>query len=221
MKTVIVLFGFFLSSQAFASKIVLTAFEPFGGAKENNSASVIAKLATLLQAAGPAGEIEVKTCVLPVEYDRGAKVALECIGATKPDLVLSLGEGGCEIDFETRARNRDQTGSADNAGVLRNTGSKIITGAPKFIDFNAPMVPFFRDSKQIGKARLFRSKDAGGYVCNNTAYWLSHAFMGASSPTKFGFIHVPPVACGPSVADNDVVARTIFEGMKASMKNLF
>jgi pyroglutamyl-peptidase len=216
-----VLLGLFLfAASASASQIVLTAFEPFGGDPVNNSAEVASRLAVLLRDAAPAGKIEVKLCILPVEYDRGARVALDCIGNARPDLVLSLGAGSCEIDFETRARNRDDTFAPDNAGVLRTENSPIIPGAPEYLALNAPMRDLYLKSPHRDSLGNL-SEDAGAYVCNNTAYWLAHEFAGPDSPTRYGFIHVPPTTCAPEIRDPAMLADTIFQALRAAMPELF
>jgi pyroglutamyl-peptidase len=210
------------TSVASATEIVLTAFEPFGGDPVNNSAEVVSRLGELLERPSPRGDQRIVTeCILPVEYDRGAAVALECIQGRKPDLVLSFGAGGCEVDFETRGHNRDRTYAADNAGVIRDSNSAIIPGAPEYLYFNAPMAAIFEHAVQYTEAKLAPSEDAGGYVCNNTAYLLAHAFARPNSPTRFGFIHVPPTTCGSGMADPDLLARTINDALRAAMPELF
>jgi pyroglutamyl-peptidase len=167
-----------------------------------------------------AGVTAVTECVLPVEYDRAARVALECIGERTPGLVLSLGAGGCEVDFETRGRNRDNTWAADNAGVLRNRNTEIVAGGPEYLALNAPMTEIFRHSPRQGSlGRL--SDDAGAYVCNNTAYRLAREFTKPDSKTKYGFVHVPPTTCSARVADPETIAETIFAGVRGAMPELF
>ncbi len=205
-----------------ASEIVLTAFEPFGGLPVNNSAVVVEKLAWLLEGTPTldrSDPVRISTCILPVEYDRAAKVALDCIGGRTPALVLSFGAGGCEIDFETRARNLDSSYSADNAGA-RRVNRPILPGGPKFVEFNAPMKSIYRMAPPFGSANHL-SNDAGAYVCNNTAYWLGRMFATPGSPTRYGFIHVPPTSCSPITANADAIANTIYRGIRRAMPELF
>lgn len=211
-----------LGTSASASEIVLTAFEPFGGLPVNNSAVVVEKLAWLLDATPTLDKnypVRVSTCVLPVEYDRAARTALDCIGGRAPDLVLSFGAGGCEIDFETRARNLDSTYAADNAGALR-INREILPGGPKFVDFNAPMKAIYRQAPPFGSATRL-SDDAGAYVCNNTAYWLGRVFASPGSATRYGFIHVPPTSCSPATANPEAIAETVYRGLRRAMPELF
>jgi len=206
-----------MSGSGRAAEIALTAFEPFGGVPVNNSAEVMKRLAAKLR---DAGVDEVVECVLPVEYDRAAKIALGCIGAREPELVLSLGAGGCEIHYETRGHNRDDTGSADNAGVLRNRNTEIVPGGPEYLELNAPMSEIFRRAARHGSPGRI-SSDAGAYVCNNTAYWLAKVFTKPGSATQYGFIHVPPTTCSAKIADAGRIAETIFEGVRGAMPELF
>ena len=219
----LILVPFALSAAiASASEIALTAFEPFGGVPVNNSAEVASRLGDLLRTpSATGGTVKVTECILPVEYDRAAEVALRCIGDRKPDLVLSFGAGDCEIHFETRGRNRDQTYSADNAGVIRDSGTPIVPGAPEYLTLSAPMISIYEHAPRLGAAGLAQSEDAGAYVCNNTAYHLAHTYRVPNSPTRYGFIHVPPTTCGAAVSDPVVIARTIELALREAMPELF
>jgi pyroglutamyl-peptidase len=210
--------GLGLSTIGAASDITLTSFQPFGGVSVNNSNEVAKRLAVLLRRTP---SVQVDECLLPVVYDAAAKVALDCIGGRHPNLVLSLGAGSCEIDFETRATNYDYARVPDNAGNLRNAGTPILKGAPKHVALSAPMTALYRNSKQRGRARLFRSWDAGSYVCNNTAYWLAYTFAAEKRDIPYGFIHVPPVTCGADTAAPEVIAQTIYDGLRTTMPELF
>jgi pyroglutamyl-peptidase len=136
----------------------------------------------------------------------------------KPDLVLSFGAGGCSLAFETRARNFDDTSIADNAGVTRRR-KPIIPGGKEFIAFNAPMVALFENSPVYPRFVKQLSTDAGAYVCNNLAYWLSNQYAYTGSTTRFGFIHVPPVECG-SAAEPEALAQTIYEGLRRNVPDV-
>ncbi len=207
-----------ISLSASASEIVLTAFEPFGKLPVNNSAKVVSHLAALLRGSS----VKVKTCLLPVEYDRAAAVAFECIGERSPDLVLSFGAtGACELRFETVAHNHDRTGATDNAGVRRNQNTPIIEGAPETIPFNAPMRELFTRAAPSEDFPIAQSKNTGTYVCNNEAYWLATRYSTPNSKTRFGFIHVPETSCGGRTANANALAAAIFQSMRAAMPELF
>lgn len=200
-----------------AADVMLTAFEPFGGDSVNNSMLVMKKLAEKLEAE----KVNVTQCVLPVEYDRAAKVALECKNKMErpPALVLSLGVGQCRLAFETHARNLDDSSSPDNAGVLR-TGSPIIKGAPESIRHSAPMDLLFYRAPRLGDVRIVASDDMGSYVCNNTGYWLSTEFPLGNS-TRFGFVHVPPVTCSAGTRNPELLAEILEKALRNAVPELF
>src|SRR5579885_813003 len=85
--------------------ILLTGFEPFGGRARNNSYEIAKRLKADPGLLGQG--IGVEICELPVVYDRAAAVAQACFEklSQRPDFVVSMGEGGCDIRLETAATN--------------------------------------------------------------------------------------------------------------------
>jgi len=183
------------SSLAFARETVLiTAFEPFGGRKVNNSALVAAELA-----ANFSKDWDYKVCVLPVEYDRGAEAAKKCFNALerRPALVLSTGEGDCTVRAEIRAHNLDDSpGFPDNGGLIREK-YVIEPGAPDHQPLTLPE-PEMVCAARVGSApevRVRASISPGYFVCNGTAFRLARYF--APQKMRFGFVHLPVAgSCG-------------------------
>lgn len=196
-----------------ASDILLTSFEPFGGNSANNSMRVMRELGKRLREL----PVSVHECVLPVEYDRGAEIARSCARGKRLSFVLSLGEGACSLEFETRAQNLDDTWSPDNAGV-RRTNHPIVPGGSEFRELSAPMDLLYQSAPRLGAVEINRSSDMGNYVCNNTAYWMSRSYP-VGGKTRFGFIHVPPVDCTES--DPKLLAAIIGDAIEAAMPELF
>lgn len=180
-------------------RIVVTAFEPFGGRAVNNSARIAEALRT--SAALPP-DLDVTVCLLPVVYDVAAARARECIDALDgpPERVVSLGEAGCQLRLETAAHNRDDTpGFADNAGNVR-TGHTIVPGGPASIGFDLPVQDLYCALPPEDRQDLDISKTPGGFVCNNTAYLLATHFRGTG--IRYAFVHVPASDfCGAEAAD--------------------
>lgn len=213
----LILLTCFLTS-AEAADILLTSFEPFGRVSRNNSMLVMEKLAVKLKAAN----VDVTQCVLPVEYDRAAKVALECKAKMErsPLLILSLGtKKDCTLAFETHSQNRDDAASPDNAGVSRK-GTPIIKGAPESLRHSAPMDLLFYRAPRLGDVRIIASDDMGNYVCNNTAYWLSTEFPTGSS-TQFGFVHVPSTTCSAGTQNPELLAEILEKALRNAVPELF
>jgi pyrrolidone-carboxylate peptidase len=191
--------------------LLLTAFEPFDGRPLNRSAQVAQEIALISKVEIPA--VDVRICILPVEYDRSAQVVKEkCLKELnrKPKWVISMGEGGCSaIQLETAAHNWDNASIADNARVWRN-GKKIDESAPKSIGFNISMQSLYCGVELKSRARFGVSISPGSFVCNNTAF---HLAKDLSPDTAFGFIHVPSTHCG-AVSEPKENAKLIVQGLK-------
>ena len=184
-----------------SKKVMITAFEPFGGHSRNGSAMVAETLVSLNQNQNC---IEYDYCLLPVEYENGSSRAIDCFKKmrVKPDLVISMGEGGCEINLETGAHNVDDTpGFPDNAGKTFN-GQVIEKNAAAYELLTLPVADMFCASDIEPKekaAPIAPSVSPGKYVCNDVAYRLGRYLKPQRIP--FGFIHVPPEYCGKNLDD--------------------
>ena len=64
-----------------SKKVLLTGFEPFGGASFNPSGAVVEEIAEH----GIDG-VEIVTAVLPVEFKRSAKILIDLIQPINPQL---------------------------------------------------------------------------------------------------------------------------------------
>src|SRR5436190_14603722 len=80
--------------------VLLTAFEPFGGAPDNPSWEAIKEY----EGTTIAGHV-VRTVRLPVVYDDMAKPLDAAIAQHKPAAVISFGQGREVIDVERVAKN--------------------------------------------------------------------------------------------------------------------
>jgi pyroglutamyl-peptidase len=183
------------STFAFARETVLiTAFEPFGGRKLNNSALVAAELA-----ANFGKDWDYHVCVLPVEYDRAAENAKKCFAAMnkKPALVLSTGEGDCTVRAEIRAHNLDDTpGFPDNGGLIREN-YVIEPSAPAHQPLTLPVPEMVCAARAEAKPLVRASISPGYFVCNATAFRLARFF--SPQNIRFGFVHLPVAGdCGSS-----------------------
>lgn len=188
MYRLLVLTTLLFSTETFARRILITSFEPFGDRTINGSHEA-AKALTAYNTPLAEG-VEYVICQLPVEYDLASEKAKQCYEQMdpKPDMVLSLGEGGCDIRLETRGVNFDNTPSADNGGNVRLEQTIDANGRPYEV-FNMPVADMFCATEvEVGPPHR-ASTDAGYYVCNNTAYNLARHFKPMNVP--YGFIHVP------------------------------
>lgn len=160
------------------TRILLTAFEPFGGDSEN------ASLATLrLLEEQWSGDDELICAQLSVTFDQSGFVAL--VEEHMPDVVVALGEAGGRdaITVERWGINQQRARIPDNAGAQPD-GEPVIVGAPERREATLDpqlIVDAIRDEGWAAEI----SDDAGRFVCNTVAYLA----YGLDVPAVF--IHVP------------------------------
>jgi pyrrolidone-carboxylate peptidase len=206
-----------LTSPAIPSQVLVTYFDPFNAAKENNSKAVAESLRARLMRKN-AG-MDVALCRIPTVYARATSSAQACVSALSrpPSLVISLGEGFCTTQVETQATNRDSDTDADNAGETR-LGQTIVPDGPAILRFNLPvlqMVSAMNQSSRSVQAEV--SSDMQNFLCNHLGYELGLALQKGSHPeTPFGFIHVPSHECSVGEKDPEAVAKMIEAGLGIS-----
>jgi pyroglutamyl-peptidase len=168
------------------TKVLLTAFEPFGGESLNPSQEV----ARVLQGVTFEG-ISLETCVLPVERFRAIDQTLEAMKRFTPDVVVMLGEAGRRpgITLETVAVNLDDYQIPDAAGQQPRGEPIVVSGPLKLYATLSVEVLVDRLAKAGFPAAL--SSDAGRYLCNRLFYVVLHTIAQAGVHTQAGFIHLP------------------------------
>ena len=194
-------------------RVMLTAFEPWNGASQNGS-EVVAS--TILRKKLGGDGIEYSLCILPVEYDRASLKAEECFEKMnpKPDVVISLGEGGCNVEVEVRAHNLDNDSTPNNAGVVHQ--HHVITpGSDPEEYLTLPVADMICASRAVIAPVTTPSLSPGYYVCNNTAYHMAEYLNPQQVP--FGFIHVPRVHCD---TDPEVTAQKIHTMIRAAIRSV-
>lgn len=162
-------------------RILVTAFEPFGGDVENASATVL-ELELVLERAGPVG-CEVVGEVLPVVFDGSAFE--DAVRRHAPAAIVCLGEARMrrQATVERRAVNVIDVRIPDNAGEQPHDEPVEADGpAVREASLDVPAVCAAFAAAGVPAAP---SDDAGRYVCNATAYRA----YGLDRPAVF--IHVP------------------------------
>lgn len=183
------LFTLLFSSALWSKPLVLIShYDPFGGASSNNSETIAKELAKHFSRSD--SPIRVKLCSLETKFDVAFNQTEKCLEGEKPDMILGLGETGCNLKIETLGRNLDHTRGPDNAGVERKN-SVIITDAPEAIGFTYPLAEMYCAVDKKSRKKIFVSNNAGSFVCNNTAFQLAYSYQDIPS----GFIHVPINSC--------------------------
>ncbi len=168
------------------TRVLVTGFEPFGGASLNPSQLLVEELAKQKLPG-----VDLITAILPVEFDRAAEILLAKIQEFSPSVVISFGqaEGRSSITPEKIAINLDDARIADNSGDARKQKEIVAGGADGYFS-TLPVEKIVSALNEAGvPANL--SLSAGSFVCNHIFYRMQHALLGQG--IKSGFIHLPLV----------------------------
>ena len=167
-----------------SKKVLLTGFEPFGGASFNPSGAVVQAIAKR----GING-VEIVTAILPVEFKRSAEMLVELISSHRPDVVISLGqaEGRDFIGPEQVAINLADGRIADNAGV-KIVNQSINPSAADGYFSTLPIRAIVDAISSLGIAAKI-SYSAGTFICNEI-FFATQSFLQESEVIS-GFIHLP------------------------------
>ena len=165
-------------------QILLTGFLPFGGETVNSSWQAVAAL----DGERIAGHRVVTRC-LPVEFGAAIEALRRAIRATRPALVLCVGQAGgrAAISLERVAINVDDARIPDSAGA-QPIDCPVVDAGPAAYFTGLPikaMLAALREARIPSEV----SQTAGTFVCNHVFYGLMHALR--RRPVRGGFIHVP------------------------------
>jgi pyroglutamyl-peptidase len=168
-----------------ARSVLLTGFEPFGGEEVNPSAEI----ARQLHGTVVAGH-EIRGALLPCVFGESIVELQRQMRATKPALVICLGQAGGRPDItpERVAINVDDARLADNAGG-QPIDRPIRPKGPAAYFSTLPIKAMVAALQQRGVPASV-SQTAGTFVCNHVFYGLMHALRGQRK-IRGGFIHVP------------------------------
>jgi len=168
------------------TKVLVSGFEPFGGADLNPSQLLVERLS---QETIPG--VELRSIVLPVEFDKAAEILLAKVKRFSPKVVISFGqaEGRSAITPEKIAINLDSARIPDNAGDQRQYQPIRENGADGYFS-TLPVEKMVSALNRIGVASSL-SLSAGSFVCNHIFYALQHELQGLS--INSGFVHLPLV----------------------------
>ena len=164
-------------------KILVTGFDPFGGATVNPSWQAVKALPAQI------GDFAVHTLQIPTVFGKASEAVLEAAERLQPDVILCVGQaGGREaVTPERIGVNIRDARIADNAGN-QPKGAMVAEDGPAAYFATVP-VESMAQSIRDGGILATVSNSAGAFVCNDVLYSLLHHFAGTQ--VKVGFIHVP------------------------------
>ena len=164
-------------------RLLVTAFEPFGG--EEINASKLA-MEALPDAVGP---WRLYRKVLPVVFGEAAEAAAAEAEALRPEAVLRLGQaaGRKAVTPELVAVNLRYGRIPDNAGNAPKDEPVVPGGREAYF----ATLPARRLAEAMAEAGFpaALSCSAGLYVCNDLMYRMLHHLDGTG--VRMDFIHVP------------------------------
>lgn len=179
-------------------KILVTAFEAFGGDDINPTREVLNLLPDEISCLseeddcnfnlnrhGQNNNVKIIKRVLPVSYDRSANQLVGLLTELEPDFVLCLGFAASRdaVTPEAAALNVKSSSRPDNDGVIENGTPVILRGENAYFT-SLDVKALCERISSIGiPCRV--SYHAGTYVCNSTYYTLL-----AHHP-RACFIHLP------------------------------
>lgn len=169
------------------SRVLLTGFEPFDGARVNPSQEIVRHLDGW---SSPAHRV-IGLC-LPCAFGEARVRLQQAIDEHEPDVVIALGQAANRpvISLERVALNFIDAPIPDNAG-RQPMDCPVVAGSPAAYFSTLPLRMILTRIRAVGLPAEI-SQTAGSYVCNELFYGLMHQL--AIQPGRVraaGFIHVP------------------------------
>ena len=166
-------------------KILLTAFDPFGGETINPALEAVNAVGD--NAAG----CEIVKLTVPTVFGRSVDVVTEAIASQKPDAVLMIGQAGgrSAITPERFAVNVMDARIADNAGKTP-VDEPIREDGPAAYFSTLPIKKMTEAIRAAGLPAAV-SDTAGTFVCNQLMYGVLDYIARCCPGIPAGFMHVP------------------------------
>ena len=166
-------------------KLLLTAFEPFGGADMNPAQEAVRLVPERI------GDTAIVKMDVPVVFGRAIDAVAAAVEREKPDAVLCIGQAGgrAALTPERVAINVDDASIPDNAGA-QPIDRPIVPGGPAAYFSTLPVKAMVAAIRQAGLPASL-SNTAGTFVCNHLMYGVLHLLATRCPGVRGGFMHVP------------------------------
>ena len=164
-------------------KLLITGFDPFGGATVNPAWEAVKLLPDQV------GNYTLYKLQIPTVFGVGAQRVLDAARDLQPDLILCVGQAGTRsaVTPERIAVNIRDARIPDNMGN-QPKGERVISEGPAAYFATVDVMSMAQAAKDKGLPATV-SNSAGAFVCNDVLYTLLHAYH--NTHTQVGFIHVP------------------------------
>ncbi len=195
-------------------KILLTAFDPFGGEPVNPAQQAVEAVKDCIAGA------EIVKCIVPTVFGKSIETVYAAMKKEKPDVTLCIGQAGGRIGMtpERVAINLNDARIKDNEGQ-QPFDTKIFEDGP---DAFFTLLPVKAMVDKMLKAGIPASLSytAGTFVCNHLMYGVLYYINKEFPGMKGGFMHVPFLheqvldkKNTPSLSKEDIV-----KGIEASIE---
>ena len=166
-------------------KILVTAFDPFGGESINPAREAAAALPERI------GGADIIKLWIPTVFGEAGKQVMKAMDDLLPDAVISLGQAGGRkaVTPERIAINLMDARSPDNAGSQPQEQA-IEPGGPDGCFSTLPVKAMAAAIRELGLPGEV-SLSAGAFVCNDVMYRVLRHAAKTMPETRCGFIHVP------------------------------
>ena len=201
-------------------KILITGFDPFGGESVNPAFEAVKLLPDTI-----AGAQIIKQEV-PTEFGRAGEVLEAAMNASKPDVVICIGQAGgrSAITPEKVGINIMDGRIPDNAGYQPVDVTIREDGETAYFT-SLPVKAMVQKMKDAGIPAAL-SYTAGSYVCNYLMYTLLYLIDKKFPGVRGGFIHVPYAMAqvvnkplGTPSMDLHQIARGLEKAVEAIVEN--
>ena len=198
-------------------RILVTAFDAFGGESVNAVEEVLAALSD------SANGVTLRKLVVPTVFGRAAHAAIQEAERCRPDAILCLGQAASRaaVTPERTAVNVMDARIADNDGA-QPVDEPVIPGGPAAYFSTLPVKEMVAAIRSAGiPAEL--SESAGTFVCNSLMYAMLHYTQAHCPNVPCGFMHIPHLdtqaADGPCISRVDAV-RAVGAAIQVIAKNI-
>ena len=166
-------------------KLLLTAFDPFGGEAVNPALEAVKLVANRVN------DVDIVKLEVPTVFGKSVDTVVAAIDKEKPDAVLCIGQAGGRYDLtpERVAINLDDARIADNAGNQPIDKTIYETGAAAYFS-TLPIKAMVARIREAGLPASV-SNTAGTFVCNHLMYGVLHHLATHCPGVRGGFMHVP------------------------------
>lgn len=166
-------------------KLLLTAFDPFGGDAVNPALEAVRLVADKI------GRFDIVKLEVPTVFRKSIDTVAKAIEEEKPDVVLCIGQAGgrFEITPERVAINVDDARIKDNEGN-QPIDTKIFEDGENAYFTTLPIKAMVEAIREANLPAAV-SNTAGTFVCNHLMYGVLYTLAKKYPHIKGGFTHVP------------------------------